>query len=395
MSAKADAVFDVVIVGGGVAGGGLAAALACCEGDTRVLLVEQSRRSGAIDRGDLLWPPHMELLDRWGVLPEIWRRGAVPMRASEFYDNDGTLLYRHGLGFFQSRYDHAAVLEHPQIEEALLARGAANPNLTVWRGARVHEVLEHDGAGVTLRVQRDSETVAVRASWAVAADGRGSRIREAAGIESPLRSYPYDLLMTYIPQLPRWIDTCAQFQGPRGFVGVFVVNGPHTRIAFPLPAGTYREFMQQPEEERQAAVARRAPLLRDVPLLWERTHHYKLAEHHAPSYSRGRVILIGDAAHAFTPMLGMGMNLALEDASQLAPLLASRSRLEGLDAVTLRREYEALRRPRNERIKRLSTRQGGLQVDGGPAYQWLFRTTLLLSNRFPQFGETGMRRIFA
>lgn len=219
------------------------------------------------------------------------------------------------------------MLKHPQIEEALLHAAAAHPNLTVWRGARFDGLTTHDAGGATLRVQREGATAAVHARWVVAADGRQSRVRATAGIESPMRPYPYDLLMTYIPQVERWTDTCAQFQGPRGFLGAFIVNGGVTRLAVPLPGGAVADFLQLPEGGRRAELLRRAPLLEDVPVLWERTHTYRLCAHHAPAYHRGRVILLGDAAHTFTPLLGMGMNLAFADAAGLAPLLAHRGRL--------------------------------------------------------------------
>ncbi len=112
--------FDLALVGGGVAGGALGGALAALEADARILLVEQIRASGAINRGDLLWPPHLEMLDRWNVLAEIRRRGAVPMRYNELYDNAGRLLLRSDRRAFRSRFESALALEHPQIEEALL-----------------------------------------------------------------------------------------------------------------------------------------------------------------------------------------------------------------------------------------------------------------------------------
>lgn len=324
--------FDLVIVGGGVAGGALAAALAREDGDARVLLVEQSSKAGQINRGDLLWQPHLELLEQWGVLPEIQRRGAVPVRHNELYDNAGRLLLRHDYGFYRSRFDHGLSLNHPEIEEALLSAAARSPNLTVWRSARF--------AGIT------------------------------------------------------WRDTTAQFSGPEGFLGIFLLNGPDSRVVISLPSGGFPAFMQLPEAERRQAFVRRAPQLRDVPIHWEQVHCYKLYEHHAPAYQQGRVILLGDAAHSFTPMLGMGMNLALEDAAALAPLLAHSARRNALDESVLRREYEGRRRSRNQRVLRESTRQGAFQVAGTRLHHAIFRALCKLYGWSPALREAGFRQLF-
>lgn len=387
--------YDVVIIGGGVAGGALAAALASENGDARVLLVEQTRRSGAINRGHMIWPTHMELLERWGVLDEMYRRGAATYRYNEFRDHDGNLLLRHDFAFYQSRYDRVLILEHPEIEESLLHVAGRNPNLTIWRGARFEGLADHDESGATVLLHQGGEAVQVRASWVVGADGRQSRVREAAGIGTTMYPYPYELLMTYVPKDPRWADSCVQFVGPRGFLGIFAVNGPNDRLALPLPAGSFLAFMKQSEEERQAEVSRRAAWLREAPVLWEQSHNYKLYRHHAAAYHRGRVILVGDAVHTFTPMLGMGMNLAFEEAETLAKLLAHRHLRERLSHLTLQQAYEGRRRPRSRRILMESTRQGDLQVGGGALWQAAFRAGLRLAARFPALRTSMMRYTFA
>lgn len=341
------------------------------------------------------WPPHLELLGRWGVLPEMERRGAGYFRYNQFCDNDGQLLLRHDLSFYRSSYYRALVLEHPEIEESLLEVAGGHPCLTVWRGVRFDGLSGHDGTGVTVHLHREGQELRVRAAWVVGADGRQSKVREAAGIASAMRPHPYEMLMTYVPRQPQWRETCVRFVGPRGFAGLFMVNGPFDRLALPLPTGTFPAFMQKAPEERQAEIARRAASLRDVPVQWDLTHSYKLWAHHAPTYQRGRVILMGDAIHTFTPMLGMGMNLALEEAETLAPLLAQRRRLAALDEGVLRRAYEGRRRARTHRILTQSTRQGGFQVAGSPLFQQMFRASLRLINRLPALYKAGLRYTFA
>lgn len=394
MTATIDFAYDVVIVGGGVAGAALAAALAQQAGDARILLVEQAAKAGEINRGDMIWPPHLALLKRWGVLADIEARGAVPFRVNELYDNDGRLLLRHGYEFYGAPTSYGLSLEHPEIEDALLKRASLNGNLTVWRSTRFESILGQDDSSVTVRLVRNGKDVRVNARWLIAADGRGSRVRQEAGIRSELKPYPYEFMVTRMAKDPRWPDTTVQFVGTRGFLGVFLVPGSLSRVVLSLPAGSFPAFMRLSEEDRKAEVVRRAPLLEAAELHWEHTHCYKLAEHHAPAYHKGRVILLGDAAHSFTPMLGMGMNLAMEDAEALAPLLASRESCATLNAARLNRKYEAKRRPRNERIRRQSTQQGNFQVAGGALQYAAFRAICRVYGLAPVLRDAGFRYLF-
>ncbi len=394
MTNTPDHTFDLVIIGAGVAGGALAAAIAAAGGDSRILLVEQTRKSGSINRGDFLNPSHLELLDEWGALEQIRARGAEPCWYDEIYDNAGNLLLRHDLNWNEGKYPYGLCLEHPAIEDALLEAGAANPHLTIWRGARFEGLAGHDDQGVTLRISQDGRAVLVRAAWAVAADGRISRARQEAGIESVMHPYPYEILMLRTPTPSHWHQTSAQFSGPGGFAGLFVVNGEHHRIALVLPDGTAQAFLQLPEAERRAEVARRSVDLAGLPILWEHAHSYRLFWHHAPDYVKHRVILIGDAAHSFTPVLGMGMNLALEDARALAPLLSSRAGLTTLTEPEVQQRYEVVRRPRNQRVLKMSNQQGALFFEGRGLTHKLNAIGLRLLARFPRLQHPSFRLLF-
>jgi len=386
--------FDLVIVGAGVAGSALAAALAKRGGDSRVLILEQTRKSGAINRGDFLAPSHLELLQEWGALEGLRARGAEPCWYDEIYDNNGRLLLRHDLNWDEGKYPYGLCLEHPEIENALLEAGATNPNLTVWRGARFEALREQDDQGVTLRVEQDGREVLVRAAWVVAADGRISRVRQEAGIESVMHPYPYEILMLRTPKPARWHQSSAQFSGPGGYAGLFVVNGEQYRIGLVLPDGTAADYLQRPEPERRAELARRSAALARLPILWEHAHSYKLFWHHAPTYVQNRVILMGDSAHTFTPVLGMGMNLALEDAHALAPLIATRAGLAGLTEAEVKRRYEAVRRPRNQRMLKTCNQQGALFFEGHPVKHRLMALSMRTLARFPQLQHPAFRMVY-
>jgi FAD-dependent urate hydroxylase len=87
-----------------------------------------------------------------------------------------------------------------------------------------------------------------------------------------------------------------------------------------------------------------------------------VAEVQAPSYHRGRVLLIGDAAHAFSPLLAQGAAMAIEDAVALAELLG-----QGGDIDQVLRSYEARRRPRVETIRAAVRRRTIARGMEGPA----------------------------
>ncbi len=170
---------------------------------------------------------------------------------------------------------------------------------------------------------RSRRRVAVRARLTVACDGRHSDVRRLLGMKSRTFGAPMDVLWFRLPRESTDPEGLAFITGP-GVALVLIDRGDYFQIAYVIPKGGYEEVRAAGLEALVANVGRLAPSLTgrtDALKSWDDVHMLtvvidRLRRWHAPG-----VLLIGDAAHAMSPMGGVGINLAIQDAVATARLL--------------------------------------------------------------------------
>lgn len=344
---------DVVIVGGGVAG----AAAACAFARVGIPVVLFERRDLVRDpnRGDNLHPPTRALLERWGALDLLRKRGAFDVRFFVLTD-----VPRRRQARFELSPCPLLVLNHAEIETALLEfateHGAAVRSEAVRAARRAADrwVVETDhGPAATARL-------------VVGADGAGSLVRQTAGIPVARKDYGMAAVVLHAAR-PAWAD-------PDSFYGILHPEGG-ILVAPTTPAGRCRvvvivraneaaSWMAADEAELQRRLRQRDP--RCGELMVERrggSHLYHMIRQHAARYTGEGLALIGDAAHVTNPFGGQGMNLAIQDAAALAEhaaaVLRDRAGTNAALAGALA-AYERQRRPINARA-----------LEGANAGAWL------------------------
>ncbi|MEA2881287.1 MAG: hypothetical protein QOH32_506 [Bradyrhizobium sp.] len=347
----------VAVVGGGI--GGLFAANALIAYGLVVSVYEQAPALGEIGAGVFLTPNSVRQLQRVGLEPEVERRGARVGDDSRYFRHDGTPIapvqVTDSSGWNATFGMHRADL----IE--LLA--AALPTGIVHTG--------HRCTGFTQTAD------AARVSFANGASTEADVVIAADGIHSELRQYVTP------PSRP-------VFHGSVAYRGVL----PHRRIphwptdawlmwlgkgrhflTFPVRAGeliNYVGFVPADEEMKESWSAPGDPdvlrhefagwdprigaLLREV----EHTFRWALYDREPlPTWSRGRLTLLGDAAHPMLPHLGQGANQSIEDGMALAAILA---RANNATAPVALLGWEQLRRERVALVQR-GARENGLRYD--------------------------------
>jgi 2-polyprenyl-6-methoxyphenol hydroxylase-like FAD-dependent oxidoreductase len=348
------------VVGGGI--GGLAAAIALRRRGWRVEVLERAGEFTEIGAGISLWPNALRALDALGLADAVRALGAVEV-AGGLRDRRGRWLSRTDNAELVRRFGHPLVVLHRAELLRVLARAlpadALRPGseVTAVRDAGDPSrgpVVEHRGgeSAADLVVGADGLRSAVRrALWPDAAGPRYAGYTGWRMVTEPLAEPPAEGAATW-GRGARFGYTALPGGRMYCFATASLPAGGGTGAGASEHAELLRRFGAWPDPVPAllAAVPADAVLRHDL---------YELPP--LPSFVRGRVALLGDAAHAMTPNLGQGACQALEDAVTLAHCLDATP-----DVAAALRSYDRLRRPRTRAVARRSARLGAIGQLGWP-----------------------------
>jgi monooxygenase len=346
---------DVAVVGGGPAG--LALSLLLLRSGLSVTLLEKSRSLEREYRGEILQPGGQAVLAELGVLDGARRRGAFAHDGFQLVEGDRVLLdadYRRLPG----PYNCLLSLPQPALLTELLAACRAHDAFTYLPGARVGALLREDGrvCGV---VAGEHE---VRARVVAGADGRHSKVRRLAGIGAVREeAFDQDVLWFKLPAPDTGRQVVQVRRGPDAPVLVYRSWPDSVQIGWTLPHGGYRRIAGHGVEQVRELIARAVPEHADA----VREHIRTLGDltlldvfsGQAERWAADGLVLLGDSAHTHGPIGAQGINLALQDAAVLHPVLVAALDAKDTSAAFLGR-FEQQRRPAVTTMLRLQAMQG-------------------------------------
>src|SRR3954451_20601780 len=320
---------DVIIFGGGLVGLALASALDSSGLSTIVVdPADPAPRGGsAFDgRTSAVSSSSMRMLQAIGVAAYLEEAGC-PIRRIAVADG----LQPGGLHFDSDDNEPLGFMhENRNLRAALHARAEAGKNIWLMWKSKVAGV-DRSEHGVVVALEDGRK---LSAPLLVAADGRNSKTREAAGINVARWKYDHQAIVSVLRHERPHEHIAYEIFYPTGPFALLPMNddasGHRSAIVWSVPQDDAAGWLSLTDEdfaaEAQAAMGR---FLGEIEMLAPRSS-FPLGFHHAGQMTAKRLALIGDAAHAIHPIAGQGLNLGFRDAAALTQVLVEGARL-GLD----------------------------------------------------------------
>ena len=309
---------DVVIIGGGPAG--MMAGLLFARAGINTTVLEKHGDFLRDFRGDTVHPSTMEILDQLGILQKFLNRPfdkveSITARVA------GEMITVADTRFLKTPAPFIAMM--PQWEFLDFLRGEAEtyPTFTLRVNAEVTGVVEENGRVVGVRLAGGEE---VRAGeLVIMADGRKSSVRQMLPIKEI--GAPMDIFWFSVPKPPTADNaTGAVFEAGR--ILVMIDRRDYWQCASVIPKGGADQVRAAGIEafrKRTEAAAPELGSLDDILTSMDQLNLLSVALDRLEHWSKPGLLAIGDAAHAMSPIGGVGINLAIQDAVATANILAA------------------------------------------------------------------------
>jgi 2-octaprenyl-6-methoxyphenol hydroxylase len=327
---------EVAVVGGGPAG--LMAAIALATAGVETVLIAPP--AAPDHRTTALLAGSVTALETLGVWPDCLPH-AAPLRKIRLIDDTARLIRAPEVLFDAKEIDCDAFgynVENRHLIAALQARAAA---LKLTRVSHPALSVMSDATGVTIK-HGDGET---RVPLVVGADGRNSLCRAAAGIGTNQRTYPQTALTLNLAHARPHDDTSTEFHTASGPFTLVPLPGRRSSLVCVVDPARAADLAAMNDAELSVAIERRAHSLLGAMRVEPGRGIFPLAVETADAFARGRIALIGEAAHVVPPIGAQGLNLGLRDGAAIAELVAD-ARRERIDvgAADVLAHYDAQRR---------------------------------------------------
>ncbi len=382
------------VAGGGPAGMMLGLLLA--RAGVPVLVLEKHGDFLRDFRGDTIHPSTLEIICELGLIDPFLRRPHQEAR---------TLGGQIG-GDFVELADFSGLPTHcrfialmPQWDflDFLAEQGRRHSAFQLMMRAEVTDLIERDGGIVGARVQTPEGPLTVDSELVVGADGRHSTVRAAAGLAVDNLGAPMDVLWMRLSRRP---EDGGQTLGrvDAGRILVLINREDYWQCAFVIAKGGFEAIKARGLGALQNEIATLVPSLADrVGEIadWDHVKLLSVTVDRLRRWHRPGLLCIGDAAHAMSPIGGVGINLAIQDAVAAANILAPRFRAVGvgdadLAAIQRRREFPTRA---TQRLQVLAQNRIIGRVLANPAPIERAPRALRMAARWPSFKRLTARLI--
>ncbi len=336
---------DCCIIGGGPAG--MMAGLLMARAGASTVLLEKHGDFLRDFRGDTIHPSTLEIMAELGLLESFLKRPhqEVTTLAGNIGD---TLITVADFTHLPTRCKFVAFMPQWDFLDFLAERARCYPTFDLRMRACAEDLVWKEGRVAGVRAQTPDGELQVRARLTIAADGRESVLRQRAGLDPVELGAPMDVLWL---RLTKRVDDPHETFGyiRDGRIMALIDRGAYWQCAYVIPKGSLSALQGAGLEAFRRQVSAIVPFLRDRVdeiASWNSVKLLTVRVNRLREWSRPGLLCIGDAAHAMSPIGGVGINLAIQDAVAASNMLAGKLVRGGvtvgdLRAVQRRREGAA------------------------------------------------------
>ena len=358
------------IVGGGPAGMMLGYLLGRAGID--VVVLEKHADFFRDFRGDTVHPSTLQVMDELGLIDGFLK---LPHQRLQKMDGmfGGTPVRIADLSRLKTKYPFIAFMPQWDFLNFLRENGTRFTSLKVMMSTEATDLIQSDGSVTGVRATTPEGMIDIVANLTIACDGRHSLVRERAGLAIEEVAAPMDVLWFRAGKRANETENVFARVDP-GSMMVTFDRGDYWQCAYVIAKGQYEAVKARGLPPLLDDIARLAPILKSGLAgikSWDDIKLLTVAINRLPRWTRPGLLCIGDAAHAMSPIGGVGVNLAVQDAVATANLLATKlvngcPSEDELDAVRRRRAFPVRMTQRMQVVAQNNIVSAALKPGGKP-----------------------------
>lgn len=334
------------IAGGGPAGIMLGFLMARAGVDTVVL--EKHADFLRDFRGDTVHPSTLQIMDELGLLDDFLSRPHQKVSHLTGYAGN-TAIPIADFSHLPSKYAFVALMPQWEFLNFMVEHAKQYPTFKLLMQTEGTELIFNQDRVVGLKALSDHGPLDIRAEVVIAADGRHSQLRDQSKLPLKDLGAPMDILWM---RLPRHKSDPENVVGRfvKGRVFVMLNRGDYWQCAYVIPKGGYDIIRAEGLGALKAHIVATEPLMAnrvDSMQSWDEVKLLVVSVNRLETWWRPGLLIIGDAAHAMSPVGGVGINLAIQDAVAAANILAPKLKMDALEdedlaEVQARRQFPTM-----------------------------------------------------